>query len=331
MRFSRLGTSGLTVSALVLGTASFGDTVGADAAGQVVAAALDAGVTAFDTADVYAGGRSEEILGATLPRSMRERVVVCSKAGLRRGDSDADHAAVSAGRADHTARWARGIAPTDAGLSRKHIMRAVEESLVRLRTDYLDLYQVHRFDPETRPEETLRALDDLVTSGKVRYLGCSGYAAWQLYQALWTSDRHGFARFESVQARYNIGFRDAERELLPAARAAGVGVLAFQALAGGVLTGRTDAAGAPGRSSRDAVRGRFGTEAFIDRARRLREAGERAGVSPAQVCLGWVLSRPGVSAAVVGASSPEQLADLVTAASGGVPDEILTGLDGPGT
>lgn len=325
MRFARLGSSGLTISSLVLGTAAFGDTVDAAAAGKVVGAALDAGITTFDTADVYAAARSEEILGAVLPAARRDQIVLCSKVGLRPGDSDAEHAAVAAGRADHADRWARGIAPTDAGLSRKHVIAAVEASLARLRTDHLDLYQVHRFDAAVPVAETLRALDDLVRAGKVRYVGCSAYAGWQLVQALWTSDRLGLAHFDSVQARYNLVDRAAEAELLPAAAAFGVGVLAFQALAGGVLTGGSR------RSARPAVAGRYGHGRLADPAQRLAALAVSAGRTPAQLALAWVLSRPGVSATVVGASSPDQLTDLVSAAAGETPREVLDEADRIGT
>ncbi|WP_433598295.1 aldo/keto reductase [Nocardia sp. CA-135953] len=324
MRYTRLGASGLTISSLVLGTANFGDTVDTAAATELVAAALDAGVTTFDTADVYAGSKSEQILGAALPHARRDQLVICSKVGLRPGDSDADHAAVVAGRADHAERWSHGIAPTDAGLSRKHVIAAVEDSLNRLRTDYLDLYQVHRFDPDVPLEETLRALEDLVRSGKVRYVGCSAYAAWQLYRALWLSEREGLARFESVQVRYNLVDRKAEAELLPAASAAGVGVLAFQVLAGGVLTGGS------ARSSRPAVAGRYGGGALTGRAERLAAISESAGLHPAQVCLGWALSRPSVTAAIVGAGSARQLAELIAVATDGVPAQTLAEADSIG-
>ncbi|MWA06996.1 aldo/keto reductase [Actinomadura sp. LD22] len=324
MRYTRLGASGLTISSLVLGTASFGDTVDPEAAMRVVKAALDAGVTTFDTADVYAGTRAEEILGAALPPSRRDQLVLCSKVGLRPGDADAEHAAVAAGHADHAERWSRGIAPTDAGLSRKHVIAAVEDSLSRLRTDYLDLYQVHRFDPAVPLEETLRALDDLVRAGKVRYIGCSAFAAWQLYRALWLSERERLARFDSVQVRYNLVDRGAEAELLPAAAAAGVGVLAFQVFAGGVLTGGS------ARSSRPAVARRYGTGAVAGRGERLAAVAQGAGVRPAQACMAWALSRPGVTAVIAGASSPEQLADLTATAVADLPAAVLAEIDAIG-
>lgn len=303
------------MSRLVLGTASFGDTVTPEAAERIVAAALDAGVSTFDTGDVYAAGRSEQILGPALAR-VRDQVVLCSKVGLRVGDSDSDHALVAGGGpVDHARRWASGIAPTDSGLSRKHIMTAAEATLRRLGTDYLDLYQVHRFDPAVPLEETLGALDDLVRAGKVRYLGCSAFAAWQLVRALWVSDVGRLASFASIQARYNVADRSAERELFPACAATGVGVLAFQVLAGGVLAGSpadgTDPA--TSRASRASVAGRFGTPDFRTRAARLRELAADAGVSAPAACLAWALARPPVCAVVVGASSAAKLGQLVAA------------------
>jgi aryl-alcohol dehydrogenase-like predicted oxidoreductase len=316
LRYVRLGGSGLTISRLILGAASFGDTVSAEAAREIVAAALDAGVSTFDTADVYAAGRSEQILGAALA-SVRERVVLCSKVGLRVGDSDADHALVAgAGPVDHARRWTGGIAPTDSGLSRKHIMTAVEATLRRVGTDYIDLYQVHRFDPGVPLEETLSVLDDLVRAGKVRYLGCSGFAAWQLVRALWVSDRDRLAAFSSLQVRYNVADRAAESELLPACTATGVGVLAFQVLAGGVLVGSAADGTAPAtsRASRAAVAKRFGTEQFGARTARVRQLAAAAGVSAPVACLAWVLAQPAVCAAIVGASSVAKLGDLLAAA-----------------
>jgi 1-deoxyxylulose-5-phosphate synthase len=329
MRYVRLGRSGLAVSRLVLGTASFGDTVSDQAAREVVAAALEAGVSTFDTGDVYAAGRSEQILGAALA-GVRDRVVLCSKVGLRVGDTDQDHALVAgAGPVDHARRWAGGIAPTDSGLSRKHIMTAVEESLRRLGTDYLDLYQVHCFDPGVPIEETLSALDDLVRGGKVRYLGCSGFAAWQLIRALWVSDRDRRPAFASLQARYNVADRAAEAELLPACTATGVGVLAFQVLAGGVLAGsRAAGTAAPAsRASRPSVAGRFGTADFGPRAARVQRLAAEAGTSAAAACLAWVLSRPSVCAAVVGASSVPKLNGLVAATELELDPELAAGLD----
>jgi 1-deoxyxylulose-5-phosphate synthase len=329
LRYVRLGGSGLTVSRLILGAASFGDTVSAEAAREIVAAALDAGVSTFDTGDVYAAGRSEQILGSALA-GVRERVVLCSKVGLRVGDSDKDHALVAgAGPIDHARRWSDGIAPTDFGLSRKHIMTAVEATLRRLGTDYIDLYQVHRFDRGVPLEETLSALDDLVRSGKVRYLGCSGFAAWQLVRALWVSDVGRLAAFSSLQVRYNVADRAAENELLPACTATGVGVLAFQVLAGGVLAGSPADGTAPAtsRASRASVAARFGTPHFGTRAARVRQLAADAGVTAPAACLAWVLARPAVCAAIVGASSVAKLGELLAAAELKLDPQLTAALD----
>jgi aryl-alcohol dehydrogenase (NADP+) len=211
-------------------------------------------------------------------------------------------------------------------------MDAIEATLTRLRTDHLDLYQVHFFDPGVPLEETLRALNDLVRVGKVRYLGCSGFAAWQLYQALWISDRQKLARFESLQVRYNLSDRAADPEVLPAAAAAGVAVLAYQVLAGGVLTGRVGADGpmAGRRSSRPSVAGRYVNDEVTQRAEHLRASVGEVGMSPAAACVAWALSRPAVTAAVVGASSPEQFADLVTGADNPLPQHLLDELSSIG-
>jgi aryl-alcohol dehydrogenase-like predicted oxidoreductase len=328
----RLGTSGLTVSRLILGAASFGDTVPVETAEKVVAAALDAGVSTFDTGDVYAAGRSEQILGRALA-PVRDRVVLCSKVGLRVGDSDRDHALASgAGPVDHARRWSDGIAPTDAGLSRKHIMLAVDATLGRLGTDYLDLYQVHRFDPGVPLEETLGTLDDLVRAGKVRYLGCSGFAAWQLMRALWVSDAGRLAAFGSIQARYNIADRTAERDLFPACAATGVGVLAFQVLAGGVLAGSPADGTAPpsSRASRASVTARFGTPDFGARAARVWQLAEQAGVTAPAACLAWVLAQPPVCGAIVGASSVAKLDELLAAAELALDPGLAAALDDVG-
>jgi 1-deoxyxylulose-5-phosphate synthase len=196
MQYTRLGRTGLTVSRLVLGSTMFGEVMDDAQAQAVIHRALELGVNTLDTGNVYGGGRAEEIIGRCLC-DRRDRVVLCTKVGFRVGDSPADHADAVAGGLDHAARWARGISPNDQGLSRRHILAAVEASLRRLGTDYIDLYQIHRWDAAVPIEETLRALEDLVRSGKVRYLGCSNARSWQLYEALWTSERAGLSRFES--------------------------------------------------------------------------------------------------------------------------------------
>src|ERR687886_1654928 len=222
MEYRQLGRSGLRVSAITLGTMGFGGTGWATPVGQIDVAgarrqidlARDAGVNLFDTADIYSSGLSEEILGKALGAD-RDEVLVATKVRLPMGDG-----------------------PNDAGLSRHHIMRSAEASLRRLGTDYIDLYQVHEWDGQTPLEETLQALDDLVRSGKVRYVGCSNYAAWQLTKALWTSEREGVARFVSQQVYYSLQARDIENEIVPLAIDQGIGILVWSPLAGGLLSGK---------------------------------------------------------------------------------------------
>ncbi|WP_165818152.1 aldo/keto reductase [Frankia canadensis] len=305
------------MSELVLGAANFGDTVGDQDACSLVAAALDHGINTFDTADVYAGGRSEEILGAAL-RHRRDQVILCSKVGSRVGDTEADlRKTVGGDRLDHGARWQAGIAPSDQGLSRKHLVSALESSLRRLGTDYIDLYQLHRFDPHSGVEEVLRTLDDMVSAGKVRYIGCSGWAAWQLYRGLWLSDTAKLARFQAQQVPYNLLDREAEREILPACLAGDVGVLAFRGLAGGLLGGRyLDGTAPPPQTrlgSREGIRARYLTVSAIAGAAVVADSAARDDRSATDLSIAWVLAQPGVTAMLFGASSPRQLSEGIAA------------------
>ena len=222
MEYRQLGRSGLRVSTITLGTMGFGGSGWAAAVGQIdvdgarqqIRLARDAGVNLFDTADVYSSGTSEEILGKALG-SDREDVLIATKVRMPMGEG-----------------------PNDAGLSRHHIIRGAEASLRRLGTDYIDLYQVHEWDGQTPLEETLHALDHLVQSGKVRYIGCSNYAAWQLMKALWTSEREGLSRFVSQQVYYSLQARDIENELVPLSIDQGLGILVWSPIAGGLLSGK---------------------------------------------------------------------------------------------
>jgi aryl-alcohol dehydrogenase-like predicted oxidoreductase len=305
MDYRQLGRSGLRISTLTLGTMSFGDAgpgapVGSvDLAGarRQIDMCLDAGVNLIDTADVYADGRSEEILGQVMsshpPR--RDRVLVATKARMPMGDG-----------------------PNDAGLSRQYLTAACEASLRRLGTDHIDLYQVHEWDGQTPLEETLDTLDGLVRSGKVRYVGCSNYAGWQLAKALGISDRLGLQRFVSQQIYYSLQARDAEYELVPAAIDQGVGILVWSPLAGGLLSGkyrRNHPDPEVGRHLSDwdepPVRDR---EQLHDIVEVLVEIGEARGVSAAQVALAYIMDRPGVTSLVVGARNEDQLAANLAAA-----------------
>jgi aryl-alcohol dehydrogenase-like predicted oxidoreductase len=302
MEYRQLGASGLRVSAFSLGTMTFGGrgkfanvgTTELEQATRQIDRCLDAGVNVVDTADVYSAGLSEEIVGRAL-RGRRDRVVLATKARMPMGD---------------------GV--NDAGLSRHHLIAACEASLRRLATDHIDLYQVHEWDGVTPLEETLSALDHLVQSGKVRYIGCSNYSGWQMSKALGVSAREGLQRFVSQQVYYSLQARDAEYEIIPAAIDQGVGILVWSPLAGGLLSGkyRRGAEGPAGSRhltdwSEPPVRDE---EQLYDTVDALVEIGEAHGVSAAQVALAWLLGRPGVTSVVIGARTDEQLADNLAAA-----------------
>jgi aryl-alcohol dehydrogenase-like predicted oxidoreductase len=302
MDYRQLGASGLRVSSLTLGTMTFGgrdrfSRVGSTdvrGATRQLDLCLDRGVNFVDTANVYSAGLSEEIVGQAI-KGRRDQVLLATKA-----------------------RMPMGAGPNDAGLSRHHLIAECEASLRRLQTDHIDLYQVHEWDGQTPLEETLEALDTLVRSGKVRYVGASNYAGWQLMKALATSDRHGYQRFVTQQIYYSLQARDAEYELVPLAVDQGVGILVWSPLAGGLLSGkfRRGQEGPAGtRALSDwgepPVRDR---EQLYDTIEALVEIGEGHGVSAAQVALAWLLGRPGVVSLIVGARTDEQLADNLAAA-----------------
>lgn len=303
MKTRRVGRTGLKVSEICLGTMTFGFQCDEPTSVAIMDRAAAGGVDFLDTADVYPlgggpdrVGRTEEIVGRWL-RGRRDQFVLATKA-----------------------HGVTGSGPNDRGGSRRHLISAIEQSLRRLQTDYIDLYQLHGYDAETPLDETLRALDDLVRSGKVRYIGCSNYRAWQLASALWTSDKLGLARFDCDQPRYNILYRDIELDLLPLCRAQGVGVIAYNPLAGGFLTGKYE----KGEEPREGTRFTLGTAGRMYQARYWREAQFEAvdqlkryfsshDRSLTQVAVAWVLSRPGITSAIVGASRPEQLDDSLAA------------------
>jgi aryl-alcohol dehydrogenase-like predicted oxidoreductase len=311
MQYRQLGKSGLLVSELCFGTMSFGSqgywtkVGGLDqtAAQKLVDIALDGGINFFDTADVYSYGQSEQILGKAL-KGKRDQVVLATKV---RG------------------RMSPEI--NDAGLSRRHIMQSCENSLKRLGTDYIDLYIVHSFDFMTPLEETLSALNDLVHQGKVRYLGCSNYFAWQLMKALSIAEKHHWEKFVSLQAYYSLVGRDVELELVPLCEDQGLGITPWSPLAAGFLTGKYPRGG---KGPQDARRSKeeqnfiqFDTDkayAILDEVQRIAKA---RGVSPAQVSLNYLLRKPVVSSVLVGATKPEQLQDnLKTVEWQLSPDEV---------
>jgi aryl-alcohol dehydrogenase-like predicted oxidoreductase len=301
MEYRQLGRSGLRVSTLTLGTMTIGDAGPSASIGSVDLAGarrqidlcLDAGVNLIDTADVYSAGASEELVGQALV-GRRDRVLLATKARMPMGEG-----------------------PNDAGLSRHHLIEGCEASLRRLRTDHIDLYQVHEWDGQTPLEETLDALDGLVRAGKVRYIGCSNYAAWQLVKALGISDRLHLQRFVSQQIYYSLQAREAEYELVPAALDQGLGILVWSPLAGGLLSGkyRRDAQPQEGRHLTDwdepPVRDADQLHDIVDA---LVEIGEGHGVSAARVALAYTLGRPGVTSLVIGARREEQLLDNLAAA-----------------
>ncbi len=300
MRYNLLGRTGLFVSELCLGTMTFGGTSGVWAAmgglgdedsTALVKGALDAGVNFIDTADVYGNGRSEEITGAALKTLgvNRGEVVVATKAFGEMGKG-----------------------PNGRGTSRYHLMNAVDGSLKRLGLDHIDLYQIHGFDVATPIEEQLHSLDAIVASGRVRYIGVSNWAAWQVMKALGVSERLGLSRPVSVQAYYSIAGRDLERELVPMMRSEGVGLMVWSPLAGGFLSGKYQEPGADGRRAAfdfppvDLARG----DAVIAAMRPVAAA---HGVSVARIALAWLLHQPAVTSVIIGAKRPDQLADNLAA------------------
>lgn len=302
MEHVRLGTTGLQVSRLCLGTMTFGLQADEAMSFAILDRAAEAGITFIDTADVYPMGgaleyvgRTEEIVGRWL-KSRRSDFVLATKA-------------------NHP----MGPLPWQQGNSRKHILQAVDASLERLQTDYIDLYQLHGPDPDTPIDETLSALDDLVRAGKVRYIGCSNFLAYQIARALGRGEVLQTAGFVSVQPRYNLLFRQHERELLPLCAEEGLGVIPYNPLAGGMLSGKHQAE-EPKDGSRftmstvgDIYRGRYWHDEVFDTVDQLRAVAAEAGLSMVTMALAWVLANPVVTAPIVGASRPEQLDDSLAA------------------
>jgi aryl-alcohol dehydrogenase (NADP+) len=300
MKYTRLGSTGLTVSRLCLGTMTYGSpdwhpwTLDEGASRPFIQRAIECGITFFDTADMYSRGASEEVLGRALKDfARRDQVIVASKVFHPMGDG-----------------------PNDRGLSRKHILDAIDGSLRRLGTDYVDLYQIHRFDYDTPIEETLGALNDVVRAGKARYIGASSMYAWQFGKMLAVAEAHGWTRFVSMQNHYNLIYREEEREMLPLCRAEGIGVIPYSPLARGFLAGdrKKGGGGDTVRANSDKLAARFYfAEHDFTIADRVGEIARRRGVSRMQVALAWVLSRPGVTAPIIGASKLSHLDEAVAA------------------
>ena len=304
MQSRRMGRTGLKVSEICLGTMTFGHQCDEKTSFAIMDKASEQGVYFFDTADVYpvppsaeTWGRTEEIVGKWL-KGKRDKFILATKCRMRVGHGT-----------------------NDEGLSRVHILKAVDDSLRRLQTDYIDLYQPHSFDPETPLEETLRALEDVVRQGKVRYLGVSNFPAWSIALSLGISQANGWARLDCVQPRYNLLYREIESELLPLCRDQGLGVIAYNPLAGGFLTGKYhEPTEAPPAGTRftlgltgDLYRTRYWQRAQFEAVAELRKFFEPRGRSLVQVAIAWVLEQPGITSAIVGASRAEQLDESLKA------------------
>jgi 1-deoxyxylulose-5-phosphate synthase len=310
----QLGRTGLKVSEICLGTMTFGNQADQETSFEIMDAADTAGVTFFDTADVYPlggglnlVGRTEEIVGNWLrERGARDRIVLATKC-----------------------RGQMGGNANDQGLSRKHIISACDASLRRLGVDYIDLYQVHAPDPSTPIEESLRALDSLVQSGKVRYIGCSNYPAWRLGDALWTSAMHDLARFDCDQPRYNLLFRMIEDEIVPLCQAHGVGIIAYNPLAGGMLTGRyREKRAIEGtrfglQNAGELYRKRYWQDEVFDVVDRLASFFDARGKPLVHVALAWALAQQGITCAIVGASRTEQLVESLAGVGMSLDDEEI--------
>ncbi|MFC4007754.1 aldo/keto reductase family protein [Nonomuraea purpurea] len=311
MEFRHLGHSGLIVSEISYGNwLTHGSQVEEDAAKQCVAAALDEGITTFDTADVYAGTKAEEVLGRALKGVRRESLEIFTKVF-----------------------WPTGPGKNDRGLSRKHITEAIHGSLRRLQTDYVDLYQAHRFDNETPLEETLKTFDDLVRQGKVLYIGVSEWTADQIARALKIADEMGFDRIVSSQPQYSMLWRVIESEVVPLSEKEGIGQIVWSPIGQGVLTGKYLPGQQPPEGSRATDKGgsamiaRFMRDDVLTRVQELKPVASDLGLSMAQLAIAWVLQNQNVSSAIVGASRPEQVRDNVKAAGVKLDESVMGRID----
>ncbi len=314
MQYVNLGSSGLKVSRLCLGAMTYGDpkwrawVLPEESSRPFISRALELGINFFDTADMYSLGVSEQILGRAIRDfTRRDAVVIATKVYFPMSDD-----------------------PNDRGLSRKHLLASIDGSLARLGTDYVDLYQIHRWDAETPIEETLSALHDIVRAGKARYIGASSMAAWQFAQALYLADRHGWTRFVSMQNHYNLVYREEEREMIPLCRDQGIGIIPWSPLARGFLAGnrRTADRGDTARAATDTIAHElYYADSDFRIVDRVGELAARRGVSSAQIALAWVLAQPGVTAPIVGASKMPQLEEAIAALDIKLTDEECTALE----
>jgi aryl-alcohol dehydrogenase-like predicted oxidoreductase len=308
MEYRNLGRSGLKVSEISLGTMTFGLYTDEAEANRILGLSIEAGVNFIDTANAYSGGKSETILGNILGQR-RDDLVLATKFFNPMGPG-----------------------PNDSGWSRSHLIKAVEDSLARLKTDYIDIYYIHHVDIQTPIEETLRALNDLVSQGKIRYLACSNFEAWRLMDALWISDHHDWSRIECYQPQYSLVVRDIEDELIPLCQYKGVGVVVWAPLAGGFLTGKyrpEQVRKLEGTRSADGwcFPDPFYSENAENILATLLQVSDNLGRSPAQTALRWVIEQPGITSAIVGARNCQQLKDNLLAASWKLDDSSRKLLD----
>jgi aryl-alcohol dehydrogenase (NADP+) len=318
MQFVRLGKTGLKVSRICLGTMTYGTSkwrpwvLDEDASRPFIKRAIEHGINFFDTADMYSAGVSEEVVGRALKDfATRDQVVIATK-GF----------------------WPMGEGPNDRGLSRKHLMNAIDGSLRRLGVDYVDLYQIHRFDPDTPIAETLEALHDIIKAGKARYIGASSMSAWQFAKMLFTADEHGWTRFATMQNHYNLVYREEEREMLPLCLEEGVGVIPWSPLARGFLAGnrRKSDFGETSRARTDKFAHElYYTDSDFAIVERVVEVAARLGVKPVQVALAWMLTKPVITAPIVGASTLSHLDDAVDALKVQLSAEDVALVEGPYT
>jgi voltage-dependent potassium channel beta subunit len=311
MKYRRLGNSGLKVSEISLGSwLTYGGYVGREKAISSIDAAYERGINFFDTANIYMQGEAEKVVGEALRKYRRESYVLATKVWGRMGEG-----------------------PNDRGLSRKHIMEQCEASLRRLGIEYIDLYYCHAFDYDTPMEETLRAMDDLVRQGKVLYIGLSNWSAAQIAEAAAIADKYLLHRIVANQPLYNMFAREIEREVIPLCERCGIGQVVYSPLAQGVLAGKYKSVGdAPAGSRAAAQQGRETVKSWLKednlrKVERLRPIAEELGCSPAQLALAWTLRQANVSSAIIGASTPEQVADNVQACEVTIPDEVLARIE----
>ncbi len=312
MEYVRLGSTGMKVSRICLGCMSYGQpgkrndwTLNEEQSRPYIQRALELGINFFDTADVYSLGASEEVTGKALRDfARRDEVVIATKV-----------------------RFEMGPGPNDKGLSRKHILSSIDASLKRLGTDYVDLYQIHRWDYETPIDETLEALNDVVRVGKARYIGASAMYAWQFAKALYTSDLHGWSRFVAMQPHYNLIYREEEREMLPLCQDQKIAVIPFSPLARGRLARKFEENETARFQSDDLATSRYTQEDNATTVQRVSEVAEKRGLPMAQVALAWMLSKPVVTAPIIGATKPHHLEDAVAALSVQLTPQEITYLE----